>query len=379
MKAGMPDAKNLEYVTANDSGVTEFQDGALGYALQGVDQADTFGANLSHLYGPFGQKQCIEVAQPKLYNITRWFDMPCAYLDTNEDGERKAFGWLPYKYCASKEKEATFRVSMEIEGYVGGSQGPAFMDFLKNMPVPFLQAKRPITTNAGEKTWKCKRSSIDGRCYRDPQDPGNMVFVPVGLDENTYDYNRSNYTELEQLQMWAGSNISSNAAVQTWLGHPTAGDPAGTPHSVDYTAITVASCTNGVPPNECWDTYVRNVNASDGPLTVYSGYDANGNGQSGSTFCGTSELYDSCAALDKCMDASIAINPQRITGSGANARMNMGSYNGIMAVRNYLSGGVIALGRALRNYGNPYFDECSEDNAWTDGETLNDIIFPKRL
>ncbi len=379
MKAGMPDAKNLEYVTANDSGVTEFQDGALGYALQGVDQADTFGANMSHLYGPFGQKQCIEVAQPKLYNITRWFDMPCAYLDTNEDGERKAFGWLPYKYCASKEKEATFRVSMEIEGYVGGSQGPAFMDFLKNMPVPFLQAKRPITTNAGEKTWKCKRSSIDGRCYRDPQDPGNMVFVPVGLDENTYDYNRSNYTELEQLQMWAGSNISSNAAVQTWLGHPTAGDPAGTPHSVDYTAITVASCTNGVPPNECWDTYVRNVNASDGPLTVYSGYDANGNGQSGSTFCGTSELYDSCAALDKCMDASIAINPQRITGSGANARMNMGSYNGIMAVRNYLSGGVIALGRALRNYGNPYFDECSEDNAWTDGETLNDIIFPKRL
>ena len=79
------------------------------------------------------------------------------------------------------------------------------------------------------------------------------------------------------------------------------------------------------------------------------------------------------------MDASIAINPQRITGSGANARMNMGSYNGVMAVRNYLSGGVIALGRALRNYGNPYFDECSEENSWTDGETLNDIIFPKRL
>ena len=380
MKAGMPDAKNLEYVTANDSGVTEFQDGAMGYALQGVDQADTFGANMSHLYGPFGQQNCIEVAQPKLYNITRWFDMPCAYLDTNEEGERKAFGWLPYKYCASKEKEATFRVSMEIEGYVGGSQGPAFMDFLKEMPTPYLMEKRPITTNAGEKTWKCKRSSIDGRCYRDPQDPGNMVFVPVGLDENTYDYNRSNFTELEQLQMWAGQNITSSQAVQTWLGHPTANDPAGTPHSVDYTALTVASCSSGVPPNECWDTYVRGVNASDGPLTVYSGYDANGNGQSGQTYCNTSELHgNSCLALDKCMDASIAINPQRITGSGSSARMNMGSYNGIMAVRNYLSGGVIALGRALRNYGNPYFDECSEENSWTDGETLNDIIFPKRL
>jgi len=380
MMAGMPDAKNLEYVTANDAGVTEFQDGALGYALQGVSQADTFGSNMSHLYGPFGGDQCITVSQPKLYNITRWFDMPCAYLDTNEEGERKAFGWLPYKYCASKEKEATFRVSMEIEGYVGGSQGPAFMDFLKGLPTPYLMEKRPITTNAGEKTWKCKRSSIDGRCYRDPQDPGNMVFVPVGLDENTYDYNRSNFTELEQLQMWAGQNITSSAAVQTWLGHPTANDPAGTPHSVDYTALTVASCNSGVPPNECWDTYVRGVNASDGPLTVYSGYDANGNGQSGSTYCGVTELHNNpCLALDKCMDASIAINPQRITGSGADARMNMGSYNGVMAVRNYLSGGVIALGRALRNYGNPFFDECNEEDSWKDGEGLNDIIFPKRL
>ena len=380
MMAGMPDAKNLEYVTANDAGVTEFQDGALGYALQGVSQADTFGSNMSHLYGPFGGDQCITVSQPKLYNITRWFDMPCAYLDTNEEGERKAFGWLPYKYCASKEKEATFRVSMEIEGYVGGSQGPAFMDFLKGLPTPYLMEKRPITTNAGEKTWKCKRSSIDGRCYRDPQDPGNMVFVPVGLDENTYDYNRSNFTELEQLQMWAGDNITSSQAVQTWLGHPTANDPAGTPHSVDYTALTVASCNSGVPPNECWDTYVRGVNASDGPLTVYSGYDANGNGQSGSTYCGVTELHNNpCLALDKCMDASIAINPQRITGSGANARMNMGSYNGVMAVRNYLSGGVIALGRALRNYGNPFFDECNEEDSWKDGEGLNDIIFPKRL
>ena len=380
MMAGMPDAKNLEYVTANDAGVTEFQDGALGYALQGVSQADTFGSNMSHLYGPFGGDQCITVSQPKLYNITRWFDMPCAYLDTNEEGERKAFGWLPYKYCASKEKEATFRVSMEIEGYVGGSQGPAFMDFLKNMPTPYLMEKRPITTNAGEKTWKCKRSSIDGRCYRDPQDPGNMVFVPVGLDENTYDYNRSNFTELEQLQMWAGQNITSSAAVQTWLGHPTAGDPAGTPHSVDYTALTVASCNSGVPPNECWDTYVRGVNASDGPLTVYSGYDANGNGQSGSTYCNVTELHNNpCLALDKCMDASIAIQPKRVVGSGSTARLQMGAYNGTMTVRNWLTGGVIALGRALRNYGNPYFDECSEDNSWTEGTTLNDIVEPKRL
>ena len=380
LKAAMPDAQTFQYVSAYDSGVKEFQDGGFAYGVDAVAQADQYGSSMSHLYGPFGKKECIEVAQPKLYNITRWFDMPCAYLDANEEGERKAFGWLPFKYCASQQKEATFRVSMEIEGYVGGSQGPAFMDFLHEMPPPFLQQKRDIATNAGKKTWKCKRSSIDGRCYRDPQDPGNMVFVPVGLDENTYDYNRSNYTELEQLQMWAGDNITSSAAVQTWLGHPTANDPAGTPHSVDYTALTVASCTNGVPPNECWDSYVRGVNASDGPLTVYCGYDANGNGQAGQTYCNVPELHNNpCLALDKCMDASIAINPKRMTGSGSTARLQLGAYNGRMTVRNWLTGGVIALGRSLKNYGNPFFDECNETDSWTDGTSLKDTIFPKSL
>ena len=350
------------------------------YVYTGAQSVDTFGENMSSLYGGVGGERCITVSQPRLYNITRWFDMPCAYLSSNEEGEQKAFGWLPYKYCASQEKEATFRVSMEIEGYVGGSQGPAFMDFLKNMPTPYLMEKRPITTNAGEKTWKCKRSSIDGRCYRDPQDPGNMVFVPVGLDENTYDYNRSNYTELEQLQMWAGDNITSSQAVQTWLGHPTANDPAGTPHSVDYTALTVASCTNGVPPNECWDTYVRGVNASDGPLTVYCGYDADGNGIAGQTYCNVPELHNNpCLALDKCMDSSIAIQPKRVEGSGSTARLQLGAYNGKMTVRNWLTGGVIALGRSLKNYGNPFFDECNEAENWTDGTSLNDTIFPKRL
>ena len=79
------------------------------------------------------------------------------------------------------------------------------------------------------------------------------------------------------------------------------------------------------------------------------------------------------------MDASIAINPQRIEGSGANARMLMGAYNGTMTVRNWLTGGVIALGRGLKNYGNPFFDECQESDSWTDGTGLNEIVFPKRL
>ena len=169
--------------------------------------------------------------------------------------------------------------------------------------------------------------------------------------------------------------------MQTWLGHPTANDPAGTPHSVDYTALTVASCTNNVPPNECWDTYVRGVNASDGPLTVYCGYDANGNGLAGQTYCNVTQLQPSntCLALDKVMDASIAVNPKRMTGSGSTARLQLGAYNGRMTVRNWLTGGVIALGRSLKNYGNPFFDECNETDSWTDGTTLNDTIFPKRL
>ena len=50
-----------------------------------------------------------------------------------------------------------------------------------------------------------------------------------------------------------------------------------------------------------------------------------------------------------------------------------------MTVRNWLTGGVIALGRSLKNYGNPFFDECNESENWTDGTTLNDTIFPKRL
>ena len=41
------------------------------------------------------------------------------------------------------------------------------------------------------KTWKCNNGSVDGRCYRDPNDPNDIIFVPVGLDENTFDYNRN--------------------------------------------------------------------------------------------------------------------------------------------------------------------------------------------
>ena len=64
---------------------------------------------------------------------------------------------------------------------------------------------------------------------------------------------------------------------------------------------------------------------------------------------------------------------------GLTTDSNFTTYNGTMTVRNWLTGGVIALGRALKNYGNPFFDECNESENWTDGTTLNDTIFPKRL
>ena len=72
------------------------------------------------------------MGQPKIYNIRRWFDMPCAYVSTVERGsatldmiekgrnlsDERAFGWLPYKYCASKIQEAEFNVSLMVEGKV---------------------------------------------------------------------------------------------------------------------------------------------------------------------------------------------------------------------------------------------------------------------
>ena len=43
-------------------------------------------------------------------------------------------------------------------------------------------------------------------------------------------------------------------------------------------------------------------------------------------------------------------------------------------MRNYLTGGTIALDKSIKNYGNPYFDECSEENAWTEGTQVNEDL-----
>ena len=54
--------------------------------------------------------------------------------------------------------------------------------------------------------------------------------------------------------------------------------------------------------------------------------------------------------------------------------MQMGSYDGTMLVRNWLTGGSIQLGRTIRNMGNPYFDECDGLNSWRAGNSINDDI-----
>tara|TARA_B100000287_G_scaffold410505_1_gene438992 strand:- start:26521 stop:30366 length:3846 start_codon:yes stop_codon:yes gene_type:complete len=315
------------------------------------------------LYGFNNGKRCIELPQPKAYTASRFFDIPCTYkgisepLDPDVEPEPTAFGWMIHKYCASKEDNASFNVSMTLEGHTTGSQGQDFMDFLRNnMPAAKLTPTRTVPT--GEKTWHCHRGPIDGRCYRDPNSSG-MVFVPVGLDENTFDYNRSGYTELEQLQHWAGQNITTSSGQATWTAHADPEVPgSGTEHTFDYTQINVAAFVNGAPPNLCWDSFVRDVNAADGPLNVYCGYDIDGNPLDGQTYGDTSELFNACVALNLVLDSAIAVQPGRQTGTN---KMVMGPYKGEMRVRNYLTGATQTYAKAVQYLSNPYFSECETD------------------
>jgi len=404
-----PPASMFDVLAQND-GAAEYQTkyhSRVGSELEGIEGRSN---ELNGLYGAFGGNRCIYVDQPIIYNIKKWFQMPCAYMAADEDensrtyGKTVAYGYLPYKYCASKEEEAQFQVHMSIEGTTKGSQGQAFMEFLNNLPKPRLTERRKLA--GGKKTWNCSRGTVQGRCYRDPNNSSDLVFVPTGLDENTFDYNRSNFTELEQFQLWLGDNVAGytpNSTYGFWTTYsysptdPTAdaeGFVAGT-DSASYTAITVNN--NQCPtdplgiPEDCWDRYVRKGTNTDGPLDVFCGYDANGNGIAGETyyeishptsstayslfFAGQSStgtgLCHSCNALESVADVSIAIDPSRITTG--KYRMKMGPYSGTFKVLNYLSGGTTALGRTLRNLGNPYFDECQDEYPYTDGRTIGGV------
>ena len=381
----MPDEESFQYVSQLSPGIAKFEKDIMPQVYQSTKDVDTYNDDTSHVYGAFGKSNCVETGQPKLYNISRWFDMPCAYLDVGKEenltnnlpniekvrrgGTRtasdneKAFGYLPYKYCASEQEAASFKVSLEIKGKTTGAQGEAFMNFLKKQTKPVLAPRRKVpksNASGNAKVWNCNDGTVDGRCYRDPSNSADIIFIPIGGDENTYDYNTGvGLSEVGQLQLWMGNNVTGTTATVN----------NNSSNSVSYNAMNV-NC-GSYPGAECWDTYTRGSGNTTGPLNVYSGYNASGNGITGqrwweiSAFGRTNPWCTGCTTgsgsgvgLVFVNDASIAINPQRVD---ENNNMRLGPYDGKMTVRNWLTGSTVALGRALNNTGNPFFDECSQE------------------
>jgi len=318
--------------------------------LSGVRMTDDRSDGFSDLWGWNNKKNCIELPQPKLYTATRFFEIPCPYLDLNEEGKQRAYGYMVYKYCASKAEKASFRVSMALEGHTTGSQGQDFMNFLRNLPEPLLTWTRDSGPGGNSKCWPCKRGDIEGRCYRDPSNASDIVFVPVGSDENTYDYNRQGFSEYEQFQLWLGGNLSGyNQGFSTSYGNT-------------FTNITInTSLTNGMPQSECWDTYLRTTSNTNGVLDAYCGYSPANPGTSKVASTGFWDIgwiaNPPCGyglALDFVSDAAIAINPRLIS----EFEILLGPFNGTMTVLNYNTGSTITYGESIKNFGNPYFSEC---------------------
>lgn len=326
--------------------------------------ADIIGSRYNGVYGFQGGQRCADIDQPKLYNATRFVDLPCPTRELDpETNKVTAVGWMVHKYCASQASDASFKVSLHIEGHTIGPQGQNFMSFLKNLPAAKLTPKRAA---GGYRTWHCTRNGINGRCYRNPVDQDDIIFIPIGLDENTFDYDQDNYSEYQQFQMWLRGNLSQ-FAYGTRVTNSTAVDPnTGQPlpgQSYNVTQIQVQQCNgSGIPPNECWDSYVRSASNPNGVLDVYCGWDANGDPIAGQTYCQVPELIGgygyfgfSCWALDTVNSVAIAVQPKRITDE---LIMPLGSYDGDFIVKNWASGATYAFARSINNFGNPYFDEC---------------------
>ncbi|BCU95153.1 MAG: hypothetical protein CM15mV7_2690 [uncultured marine virus] len=263
------------------------------------------------------------------------------------------------------QESASFKVSLEVKGKTTGAQGEAFMNFFKKQTKPILMPRRIVpksNASGNAKVWNCNDGTVDGRCYRNPANSADIIFIPIGGDENTYDYNSAGgFSEVQQLQLWMGGNVSGTTSSTT--------NNTGSGGNISYNRLNV-NC-GSYPGAECWDTYTRGSGNTTGPLDVYSGYNASGNGIAGqrwweiSAFGRTNPWCTSCTSgnfsgqgvgLTFVNDISIAVNPQRVD---ENNNMRLGPYDGNMTVRNWLSGSTVALGRALNNNGNPYFDECS--------------------
>ena len=371
----MPEPETFDLASQYADGLSDWNSQVYSAALNGIREVDNRISYTTSAYGWNDGRSCINMPQPKIYNARRFIDMPCPYFDLDPDtGEKKAYGYMTYKYCASERREAGFSVSLTCEGRARGSEGKEFMRFLSELPKPKLTDTRPVVNTAGNNKdcWPCYRGTEPthwGVCFE--TDDGDIEFCPLGGDENTYDYDRVGFTELEQLQVWLGDNVAVGEAfhIFTWMaGTGEFGPPdpeTGESEEIQeeqsenypYTIITVDPCDNGVPPNECWDTYVRHNNNPDGVLDVYCGWDTDHNPIEGNTYCDTPELFNPCAALSAVANTAIAVDPSLIRKPAY--RMVMGPYTGDMKVVNWsnLSNAVIA--DVVKNYGNPYFSECS--------------------
>lgn len=364
--------------------------------VRGVEQTDQAADNLSSLFGWNGNNECITLPQPKFYNVTRLADLPCPFTDA-KDG--RDYGWVIYKYCGSESDNAHFNVSLSVEGETKGAQGADFMEFLQKLPRPNLTPPRPVM-NGGDKRkmWKCSRQGIKGRCYWDPSGGNDVIFVPVGLDENTFDWSSYDFDEADQLALWLGDNFSRTTkevgyTIPGSAGSGTEGQPDYVPptspsnNSVQtFNVISVDQLSGGVPPSECWDTYLRHGNNSSGVLDVYGAYYVQGSGSNqtqgktaGTGYWGNTRLYngEACGispctwtvftnfggsgvdansiALEYVNDVSIAIDPRLISQRG----MKMGPYTGRLNIKNWSTGSTIAFGQAVQNMGNPFYTECS--------------------
>ena len=442
IQQGMPPIESFDEVSANE-GADEFAKNAMPYAYQAIQSLDAYNSGMSGLYGPINDdgSSCITMGQPEVFSIKKWFDMPCAYLDKvrqeglpnikdqdKRDKRDVGIGYLPYKYCGSDEREATFDVSLSFEGRTTGTDGAAFMNFLSKLPKPQLARKREVPD--GYRTWNCNDGEVEGRCYRDPNDEDNIVFVAVGLDENTYEYTgnadiasrNGGTSEGDKFEIWLGDNLIShepgtNHGGWTYLEpgtsttDPETGETTTTPDitgsggTFSWTRFNV-DCDTPYPAHECWDTYVGSV------LDVYCGYQSDGTPIPGQrwweieyngvtnpfcvdqcppspsygqyyTWIGTSQTRPPMVGLSLVMDCSIAIDPDRIQRDDdvGGKVAPMGPYSGTMKVRNYLSGGIIALGNATRNFGNPFFTECEntepDKSPYAVGGTINENINPR--
>ena len=434
----IPDFKDLKALISNVEPFRDMYNVEYNQALNAGAEADRVHERLSDLYGWNSGNECISIPQPKFYNVTRFKDLPCPYID-RETG--RAFGWIVYKYCGSKSDNGHFKVNLSVRGRTKGKVGEEFMEFLHNLPQPTLtQPREVVVDNDPKNCWKCTRNlaaaggEIEGRCYWDPSGGNDVVFVPVGLDENTFDWENTikdddgnviGDNEMEQLKVWLGENIASyRERTATNYTTPTTTDPgnglpptdpeyigpsggAGATYTTPpfYTA-SIKRLSNGMPAEECWDTYVRRSQGDgnpDGVLDVYSAYYPQGSGNAqtqgrspGYTFWedpgenrqgvyngfGTSMqgyfgggacwytlsyvyriIYGGGSgsaspanefALEYVNDLSIAIDPQLMNQLG----IMMGPYSGTMGIKNWSTGATIAFGQTARNMGNPFFDEC---------------------